>query len=189
MWLTQIPGCGEHSKTDCYAAGRKEKMKERYYVAYGLHMNSSIMGYRFPQAERIGKCELMDYALRFRGRKDQAIVTIEPQQGSRVPAMVWKIAESEEGTVDHYEGYPQVSQKKEIQVTVNGKQLSASVYQISPMYVLGVPTSEYFASIFEAYMAEGFDMNPLMSALNYSLNQIYPEENKTTEGMKLEGQV
>ena len=189
MWLTQIPRRSERSKTDGHTAGREEEMKERYYVAYGLHMNSSIMGYRFPQAEKVGKCELTDSVLRFRGRKDQAIATIEPQQGSKVPALVWKIAESEEGAVDHYEGYPQVSRKKEIQVTVNGKQLSASLYQISPIYVLGVPASGYFASIFEAYMEEEFDMDPLMSALNYSLKQVYPEENETAEGMKLEGQV
>lgn len=161
-------------------------IKEKYYVAYGLNMNLDLMGYRCPHAERVGKCEIGDYALRFRGRRDNASASIVPQNGARVPAVVWKISESDEAIIDKYEGYPQVAQKQTILVMVNEEPIAASVYMISPMYAVGIPTGEYFALMLEAYAQSELDTNALMSALYYSLRRVH-QNDAINESIKLEG--
>ena len=53
-------------------------MGEKYYVAYGSNMHLSQMTYRCPHAVLVGKSELKDYVLRFRGHPYNPNATIEP---------------------------------------------------------------------------------------------------------------
>ena len=66
-------------------------MGEKYYVAYGSNMHLSQMTYRCPHAVLVGKSELKDYVLRFRGHPYNAYATIEPAKDENIPVLIWKI--------------------------------------------------------------------------------------------------
>ena len=66
-------------------------MGEKYYVAYGSNMHLSQMTYRCPHAVLVGKSELKDYVLRFRGHPYNAYATIEPAKDENIPVLIWEI--------------------------------------------------------------------------------------------------
>lgn len=78
---------------------------EKYYIAYGSNMDEGQMVYRCPTAQLLGRTELEDYRLLFKGSKTGAYATIEPEEGSRVPVLVWTIEKEDEKRLDRYEGY------------------------------------------------------------------------------------
>ena len=84
----------------------KQKTKEKFYVAYGSNLNIQQMQMRCPTAKLYAVGEIKDYELQFKGMPDRAFATIAPQEGSSVPAAVWKIQPMDEWALDRYEGYP-----------------------------------------------------------------------------------
>ena len=61
------------------------KGKQRLYIAYGSNLNLEQMAFRCPTAKVVGKSELKDYELLFRGGRRGAVATVEPKAGSTVP--------------------------------------------------------------------------------------------------------
>ena len=57
------------------------KGKQRLYIAYGSNLNLEQMAFRCPTAKVVGKSELKDYELLFRGGRRGAVATVEPKQG------------------------------------------------------------------------------------------------------------
>ena len=66
-------------------------MAKRYYIAYGSNLNIPQMRWRCPSARIIGKSEIPDYRLLFKGSQTGAYLTIEPSQGDSVPVGVWEM--------------------------------------------------------------------------------------------------
>ena len=64
--------------------------KPTLYIAYGSNLNLPQMALRCPTAEVVGKSELKDYELLFRGGRRGAVATVEPKEGSSVPVLLWK---------------------------------------------------------------------------------------------------
>ena len=62
--------------------GSKLKGKQRLYIAYGSNLNLEQMAFRCPTAKVVGKSELKDYELLFRGGRRGAVATVEPKAGS-----------------------------------------------------------------------------------------------------------
>ena len=52
--------------------------KPTLYIAYGSNLNLPQMAFRCPTAEVVGKSELKDYELLFRGSHYGAVATVEP---------------------------------------------------------------------------------------------------------------
>ena len=73
------------------------KGKQRLYIAYGSNLNLEQMAFRCPTAKVVGKSELKDYELLFRGGRRGAVATVEPKAGSTVPILVWEIQKKDEG--------------------------------------------------------------------------------------------
>ena len=71
------------------------KGKQRLYIAYGSNLNLEQMAFRCPTAKVVGKSELKDYELLFRGGRRGAVATVEPKAGSTVPILVWEIQKQE----------------------------------------------------------------------------------------------
>ena len=69
----------------------EDGMKEKYYIAYGINMHLSQMTYRCPRAVLLGKSQLENYALRFRGHPFNAFATVEPVKNESVPILIWMI--------------------------------------------------------------------------------------------------
>ena len=54
------------------------KGKQRLYIAYGSNLNLEQMAFRCPTAKVVGKSELKDYELLFRGGRRGAVATALP---------------------------------------------------------------------------------------------------------------
>ena len=95
-------------------------MEKRYYAAYGSNLNTLQMRYRCPSARVIGTAEIADYRLLFKGSKTGAYLTIEKQKGSIVPVGIWEVSESDERSLDRYEGFPNFYYKTEMSLDIKG---------------------------------------------------------------------
>jgi len=84
---------------------------------------------------------------------------IEPQRGSRTPAIIWEIDKNDELALDGYEGYPGLYGKTDIIVSVNGSHISAMAYIMTEKYKNRSDLTAwngYEELIVRAYKAAGF---------------------------------
>lgn len=77
-------------------------MEYKTYLAYGSNINTEQMSCRCPDARVVGTSVIPDHKLVFRGRMYAAVATIEPEKGSSVPVLVWKISGRDEAHLDRY---------------------------------------------------------------------------------------
>lgn len=136
------------------------------YLAYGSNLHFEQMGYRCPDAVYLGNTEVKDYELLFRSRRrNNGVATIEPKQGACVPACLWKISDSDEQSLDHYEGYPWLYRKETIKVMFNGEEVEAMVYIMNEEgHPITSPGAGYFATLYQGYHDCGLDTKVLKEA-------------------------
>ena len=158
----------------------KDGMKEKYYIAYGINMHLSQMVYRCPHAVLVGKSELEAYALRFRGHPFNAYATIEPVKGENVPVLIWKLNKADEKALDRYGGYPHFYEKQSMKVVLNGEQICAMAYVMTPNHDLGIPSRDYLQTIIDAYRQAGLSTEALVRAVTYSIERM-PRQVETAE--------
>lgn len=145
---------------------------EMLYIAYGSNLNLSQMKQRCPTARVIGTSEIKDYELVFRGSRYNAVATIEPCEGSRVPVLRWCIQPEDEKSLDRYEGYPHLYAKENMETMLNDRKVSAMVYVMMPGHELGIPSKYYKTSIKEGYMDAGFDTDILYNAIDKTIERM-----------------
>ena len=67
-------------------------MFKKYYLAYGSNLNLQQMKYRCPTAKPIGKINLEDYRLMYKGSEDNyEYLTIEKSKGSELPLGLFEV--------------------------------------------------------------------------------------------------
>lgn len=137
----------------------------KLYIAYGSNMDEKQMACRCPEAQLLGTAEVEDYRLLFKGSKTGAYATIEPEEGSRVPVLLWEITEQDERSLDRYEGYPRFYYKKDLEIGFGGEWKTAMVYIMHEENPLGIPSKRYQEVISNAYRKFGFDGSILEKAL------------------------
>lgn len=142
-------------------------MNKKLYLAYGSNLNLSQMAERCPTAKAVGAVALKDYRLLFRGGPG-AVATIEPSNGSNVPALLWEIEPSDEAALDRYEGFPFLYRKETVRVRLGSKAADAMVYIMNGGRPLSVPGSRYYNTILEGYASAGFDPAILQKAVEDS---------------------
>lgn len=140
----------------------------KYYIAYGSNMDLDQMEYRCPNAELIGTGMVEGYGLLFKGSRTGAYATIEPEEGGRVPVLVWQLGCGDEENLDRYEGYPTFYYKKDIKVMVDGRPLTGMVYIMDERRASGRPSDNYYGVVEKAYYKFGFDKAILKSAFDKS---------------------
>lgn len=140
----------------------------KYYIAYGSNMDEGQMVYRCPTAQLLGRTELEDYRLLFKGSKTGAYATIEPEEGSRVPVLVWTIGKEDEKSLDRYEGYPVFYYKKDLEINLDGKRVTALVYIMDESREYGKTSERYYGVLERAYRKYGFPMEILTEAYEIS---------------------
>lgn len=149
----------------------------KYYLAYGSNLNVDQMKYRCPDAKPAAVTKIPNYHLLFR----RGFLTIEPQQGSSVPVVVWKISDRDEKNLDRYEGYPKFYRKEIFPILLNGykdmdayragkrsvqeKVGEAMVYIMNDGFPAQQPSSSYLDTVKRGYAAFNIDINYLMNAL------------------------
>ncbi len=140
-------------------------MNRKLYIAYGSNMDQENMDYRCADATLVGTSKVYGYRLLFKGSQTGFYATIEKDEGSYVPVLVWEISEEDERHLDFYEGYPRFYYKKNLKVEINGKKKWAMVYIMDEKRKLGLPKSYYYGLLDKAYDKFGFDKKILRKAL------------------------
>ena len=140
---------------------------EKLYIAYGSNMNITQMRYRCRTAVAVAVGEVKGYRLRFYGRCDSAVATIEKSKGSSVPVLVWKIRPKDEKSLDIYEGYPHLYRKEIIDVNVNGELYSGMAYIMNEnsTFSYSHPSPFYVRTIAEGYKDCGLEPQLLYEAI------------------------
>ena len=138
---------------------------KKLYIAYGSNMDEGQMAYRCPTARLLGQAEVEGYRLLFKGSLTGAYATIEPQEGGRVPVLIWEIGERDEASLDRYEGYPSFYYKKDLTVSLGGQEVTAMVYIMDERRRPGEPSGAYYGVLERAYRKFGFPMETLETAL------------------------
>lgn len=153
--------------------------KPTLYIAYGSNLNLPQMSFRCPTAEVVGKSELKDYELLFRGGRRGAVATVEPKEGSSVPVLLWKIHPKDEEALDRYEGYPRFYEKEMMDVELDGKTVSAMVYVMTPGHEFGIPSDHYAEVIWDGYVSAGFDTQVLEDAIDHAYDLTLQQEQQS----------
>lgn len=149
-------------------------MEKRYYAAYGSNLNILQMRYRCPSARVIGVAEISDYRLLFKGSKTGAYLTIEKQKGSVVPVGIWEVSESDERSLDRYEGFPNFYYKTEMSLDIKGirtgkiRRRKCFVYIMHEERELALPSRSYVRTCIEGYFDFDFNTKYLKQAIQDS---------------------
>ena len=138
---------------------------KKLYIAYGSNMDEGQMAYRCPTARLLGQAEVEGYRLLFKGSLTGAYATIEPQEGGRVPVLIWEIGAADEASLDRYEGFPSFYYKKDLTVSLGGQEVTAMAYIMDERRRLGEPGGAYYGVLERAYEKFGFPMETLKTAL------------------------
>lgn len=154
---------------------------KRYYIAYGSNLNVKQMKMRCPGATILGTAKLKDYELLFKGSKTGSYLTIEKKEGSTVPVVIWEVTESDEKSLDRYEGYPIFYYKKEMKLQYKGirtgkrQTVNAFVYIMHEENPIGVPSIYYMKTCIDGYDTFYFDKQILLNAYKNSMEMCSDE--------------
>ena len=143
-------------------------MEKRYYLAYGSNCNLTQMAYRCPNATVVGPVTLHNYRLTFNGRRRSGgVANIRRRSGSEVKGLLWEITPDCEKSLDRYEGYPYLYEKKNLMVeTEDGQRIKAMAYVMTKGHGSpAMPTGSYFYGILEGFHQNGMDPQGLVDAL------------------------
>ena len=125
------------------------------YFAYGSNLNKQQMSIRCPKAKALGAAYIVGWRLVFRGVAD---IERTNDPSAMLPVGFWDITDECLQALDHYEGYPRLYRKVEI----NGAMtyvMNASGY--SP------PSKFYFDGIWRGYSDFGLDQTELWHAKDW----------------------
>lgn len=154
---------------------------KRYYIAYGSNLNVKQMKMRCPGATILGTTKLKNYELLFKGSKTGSYLTIEKKEGSTVPVVIWEVTESDEKSLDRYEGCPIFYYKKEMKLQYKGirtgkrRTVNAFVYIMHEENPVGVPSIYYMKTCIDGYDTFYFDKNILINAYKKSMEMCSDE--------------
>jgi len=141
--------------------------QRKKYIAYGSNLNLEQMARRCPTARVIGKGEIRDHELLFRGYRTSAVATVEPKAGSSVPVLIWEIGPEDERSLDIYEGYPRLYDKEMLVVETEKGSESIMAYVMTEGHKIGVPSCHYLDTIIAGYQNAGFEVERLLKSMSY----------------------
>ena len=136
----------------------------KIYLAYGSNLNHQQMADRCPNANYLGNTVLKDWRLMFK-----SVATIEKDLGKYVPVGVFQITIECEKALDIYEDYPHLYDKKELDIILDGIQVTAMTYVMVAKYGIAPPSRKYFNVISEGYKNCGLNSDFLLEAEEYSI--------------------
>lgn len=129
-------------------------------LAYGMNTNIDQMASRCPGSVSIGRVDIPDYRLVFRGVAD-----IEYSEGDVLQTVMWDITPACEDALDILEGYPTFYTKKYLQVEIGNKKYDAMIYQmVGDRLDYSTPNSYYQQMLEEGYQDHGLELNQIYEA-------------------------
>lgn len=140
------------------------------YLAYGMNTNIDQMAGRCPGSISIGRVDIPEYRLVFRGVAD-----IEECRGNVLQTVMWDITPTCEAALDILEGYPTFYTKRYIDVKFGTKTYEAMFYQmVGDRLDYSHPSPFYQYMLEEGYQDHGLDLNQIYEAegfCDYLANQ------------------
>lgn len=153
----------------------------KYYLAYGSNLSLLQMSRRCPHAVPVAKGFIEGYRLKYKGSCTGSYLTIEPEEGCRVPVVVWIISPEDEASLDRYEGYPRFYYKQTLAVKVVPffRRRQAAAYEINAIayimhedHLCGIPENRYVATCAEGYERFDLPLEYLDEAYRYTLDHL-----------------
>lgn len=145
----------------------------KYYIAYGSHLNLTLLHARFPKVRLVGAAMLENYRLVYKGFCEEcSYLTIEPCEGTQVPVGIFEISLIDELRLNAYEGYPYLYNQETMSVKLNGQDIEGMVYVMNPIYDYNIPSEEHIKNCTKGFSDLGFDKSFLDSALSVTKDSI-----------------
>ncbi len=135
----------------------------KIYLAYGSNLNHEQMYERCPQSKFIGPSLLKGWQLLFKGA-----ATIKAKEKSVVPVGLFEISQECENSLDVYEDFPNLYNKKVVEIEFNGRKLKAMTYVMCADYGTGPPSGKYYKVIYEGYTNCSLNYHYLEQAKDYA---------------------
>ena len=143
-----------------------------YLATYGSVMDGRQMCLMSDSAELIGYGMLDGYRLLFRGNKNHAIASLEANDGASVPFALWEIPADDAINFDLLNRFPDFTNKRLMDVTVQDIQVSAIIYSVKDTYPINLPSKCYLENMLDVYESVGIDPSALENALDYCADYV-----------------
>ncbi len=124
------------------------------YIAYGSNMMQEQMAYRCPDAVLAGTGYISEARLEF---YLHATVEKTGDEKDRVPVAVWEISETDEKSLDRYEGYPDYYIREEWPVCLDDGAETTGMIYLMKMIRQFPPRDSYYEGIADAYRRLGLE--------------------------------
>lgn len=135
------------------------------YLAYGMNTNIDQMSYRCPAAISLGRIDIPDHRLVFRGVADAVY-----SPGDTLQCVLWDITTECEEALDMLEGYPDLYDKTELPITFMGHTNYAMMYYMVNAYRTSHPNSSYRQMLEEGYQSHGLNIDQIYQAEGFDTN-------------------
>jgi len=133
-------------------------------LAYGMNTNLRSMANRCPNAVSIGRYDLHDHRIVFRGCAD-----VEPSKGDIAQCVLWNITDECEESLDILEGYPHFYTKKYVTIEYNDKLHDAMIYHMNDYYDSYYSPNKYYQQMLEeGYSEHGLDLEQIYTARGFT---------------------
>jgi len=134
------------------------------YLSYGMNTNVDQMASRCPGSVSIGRVDIPDHRLVFRGVAD-----IEESAGDVLQTVMWDITDDCELALDMLEGYPTFYGKKYVDVQFGNKTYTAMIYlMIGDRLDYSHPSSYYQELLKDGYKAHSLELNQIYNAKGFN---------------------
>ena len=130
------------------------------YLAYGMNSNIEQMAYRCPAAVSLGRYDLLDHRLVFRGVAD-----VVYSKGDMLQCVLWDITDDCLKSLDSLEGFPHFYDREMRIVEHWGEEVEALVYFMQPGHEERSPSMGYYKCLQEGYHAYGVPTKQIKRAV------------------------
>ena len=148
-----------------YQPVKRSKGLNKIYLAYGSNLNHNQMTERCPNSKFIGASFLEGWTLLFKGA-----ATIRENEKSVLPVGLFEITQECENSLDFFEDFPRLYDKKVVEIEFNGGKLKAMTYVMCADYGTGPPSGKYYNVIYKGYIDCNLNTQYLEEAKNYAKN-------------------
>jgi gamma-glutamylcyclotransferase (GGCT)/AIG2-like uncharacterized protein YtfP len=131
-------------------------MREMYYFAYGSNMDEIQMTERCPFSVKRNTGSLLNHRLFFSHNSKKwkgGVLSVKPEPGKIVWGIVFEITPEDLQSLDYYEGYPRVYDRKLVNIDVVGSKTPKEcwVYFSKKIEENVIPSEDYIALVTEAH--------------------------------------
>jgi len=129
----------------------------KLHFAYGSNMWAAQIKKRCPQSKKVGIARLRGYRWIISARGYANVVESNDDQ---VEGVIFRISQSDEDSLDQYEGVSSGSYRKADLGVLHGEKEKIALVYLDPVTAEGTPTSEYIqrinSGLADAKLSEGY---------------------------------